>query len=386
MEEELGEGFIGSPIWAVVGARSNPPSDDEDDAEALSFCDLAIYADNDDCSWRGDTARGNASEDVDFEFSSFGSQVCSAEELFYKGRLLPLVPKKKPPEMEAARQCDFEYDLSFRKSYSCKENRAMPAEKVQAWRMNSLDSLTSRGYKNGSGSVIARRSVTGEPDFMFPRKSEKVAGNISRQPAKAHKSSARSNCASTSASSPSQSAKASKSSLKWQFFTLGLMKTPPIRLEDIRQRQSQARPSRERLGPEPVGSVLRRSVSCSSQDDVASPARSVKRCAETKAAAPSGLKLKAKSVKENIGGLEHETPRSSKAWRMLKPLSALNGCRASSNSVINCSSVKKTSFDAFTTQINNNNTHNNNTKLVAFEEPHRHSSALRPPPFCKISA
>lgn len=261
-----------------------------DEEEALSFCDLVTENDGL-LPWESTLRASNAGPadhfDFDFDFdpgrktfTSYSS--CPADDLFYQGRLLPL------PLRESGTY------FSSRRSYSGEENRLLLNEKLHPWRNNSQSSYWSR-------SISSRRNFadkSSRPDIS-------AAANVQSK---------------SKADRLYSTAPRLKTSLKWQFFTLGLMKTPSMKLEDMRLRQA-------KTNNNGVDNSLKRSVSWSYEEG-------------PKQAASANFQRKSKSAKENLRAEEIQSPRS-RGWKMLAPLTALNGCRASTNSVINCSTPKK---------------------------------------------
>lgn len=342
----LGDRFEESLIWSVADeyADSNTVSDEE--VEALSFCDLPITQGVEEaaCEWgntglreRRDSNAGRSDQE-DFEFGPNSSpsraHVCPADDLFYNGRLLPLTVQQR----SGNESDDIAGQFSYRKSNSYTEKQALLMEKLKAWRLHDSVEHSQLDYWNSSSKSQAPRSNFSinysqihNSDKLPPRQHAKpVSASTKSKQKKAVNSTAR-------PPPPPPAPSSSKSSLKWQFFTLGLIKTPPMKLEDMRQRQA-GRPSNYSAAD---NSILRRSASCNFyNEEIPKPAEREPRLAD--------FKKKSKSVKENVNlWTEAETPRSKGVgWRMLKPLVALNGgCRASTNSVIQCS-TKKFSHDS----------------------------------------
>lgn len=342
----LGDRFEESLIWSVADeyADSNTGSDEE--LEALSFCDLPITdggVGEAACEWGNSVLRerrdSNAgrSDQEDFEFGPNSSpsraHVCPADDLFYNGQLLPLTVQ----QISRNESDDVADQFSYKKSNSYNEKQALLMEKLKAWRLQDSVEYTQSNYWNSSNKAQASRS-----DFSFsysqihnsdklpPRQHAKPVKPVSASSKSNHKKAV--NRIARPPPPPPPAPSSSKSSLKWQFFTLGLIKTPPMKLEDMRQRQA-GRPSNYSAAD---NSVLRRSVSCNfHNEEIPKPAEREPRLAD--------FKKKSKSVKENVNlWAEAETPRSKGGgWKMLKPLAALNGgCRASTNSVIQCSTKK----------------------------------------------
>lgn len=340
----LGDRFEDSLIWSVADEYVDSNAGSDEELEALSFCDLPITDGVGEaaCEWGNSVLRerrdSNAgrSDQEDFEFGPNSSpsraHVCPADDLFYNGRLLPLTVKQR-----SRNESDDVVDqFSYKKSNSYNEKQALLMEKLKAWRLQDSVEFSQSNYCNSSSKFQGPRS-----DFSFSysqiHNSDKLPPRQHTKPVSASSKTNHKKAVNRTARPPpppSLAPSSSKSSLKWQFFTLGLIKTPPMKLEDMRQRQA-GRPSNSSAAD---NSVLRRSVSCNfHNEEIPKPAEREPRLAD--------FKKKSKSVKENVNlWAEAETPRSKGGgWKMLKPLAALNGgCRASTNSVIQCSTKKST--------------------------------------------
>ncbi|GLJ43456.1 hypothetical protein SUGI_0903560 [Cryptomeria japonica] len=292
---------------------SNLGSDDE---EALSFCNLPLYdKPRLSAEWnealRDSNAGSPGHQDFDFDFgcsSPMAYSACPADDLFHQGRLLPMsLPRSCSTESDAPSACS--------KSNSRNENRILLNEKLQSWRTDSLDSQSSFWTSSSSGnSQGSQGNLNHSASGKYLRRSNNAATASTKSKSKPNRGS----CTATKPPVPS-----SKSSLKWQqFFTLGLMKTPSMKLEDMRLRQQKPN------GHGVEKSVLKRSVSCSyEQGPKLAPKEPIS----------LNFRHKSNSVRENMSV---EEPPKSRGWRMLAPLTALNGCKASTNSVINCSTSK----------------------------------------------
>lgn len=338
----LGDRFEESLIWSVVDEYGDSNTGSDEEVEALSFCDLPITdggLGETTCEWGNSVLRerrdSNAgrSDQEDFEFGPNSSpsraHVCPADDLFYNGRLLPLTEQQRSRNESD----DVKDQFSYKKSNSYNEKQALLMEKLKAWRLQDAEDYSQSNYWNNPSKSQASRSNF-SINYSQIHNSDKLPPRQHANPVSASSKSKHKKTANRTARPPppSPAPSGSKSSLKWQFFTLGLIKTPPMKLEDMRQRQA-GRPGNYSAAD---NSVLRRSVSCNFyNEEIPKPAEREPKLAD--------FKKKSKSVKENVNlWTEAETPRSKGGgWRMLKPLAALNGgCRASTNSVIQCSTKK----------------------------------------------
>ncbi|GLJ43508.1 hypothetical protein SUGI_0904750 [Cryptomeria japonica] len=275
--------------------------DESDEGEVLSFCDLpsAELCAEWENSLRDSNVGCSDQEDFDFDIdfsgcSSTAYETCPADDLFHGGRLLPLAQSNAK--------------TLHSKSNSFGEKRLLLNEKLQAWRTDSLDSQSS--YWTSSSSNNSRASHRSLNFSASEKSSCRVNSN-----APSSKSKCRANR--TSCTSPKPAASSGKPPLNWQqFFSLGLLKTPPMKLEDMRLRQ------REK-------SVLKPSV-LSFDEEGPTLAGKLRKA--------SNFQQKSKSFKENVSG--EETPRT-RGWNKLSPLSSLNGCKSCTNSVVNSSTTRK---------------------------------------------
>ncbi|GLJ43455.1 hypothetical protein SUGI_0903500 [Cryptomeria japonica] len=261
---------------------------DEEDEEAPSLCDLpqngrAAYERS-----AGDSNRGcSEPQDFNFDLGSMAYQACPADDLFCQGRLLPLTLQRCRSESNA--------QLSYGKSNSCSENRRLLNEKLQAWRIDPLESRSNFWTYNSQASRTEN----------YNSQSDR---NIRRANSAAAKSKSKPNRSSSASQKPPPPPSGSKTSLKWQqVLTLGLLKAPAIKLEEMHVRQWKP----YKNGTE--NPTLKRSVSCNYQESL--------KLGKTESK-DLPFRQKSKSVKENrmVEGKER-----SKGWRMFAPLTSLNG-------------------------------------------------------------
>ncbi|KAH9297463.1 hypothetical protein KI387_029145, partial [Taxus chinensis] len=177
---------------------------EEDEEETLSLCDLitergahtgvALPVERE-VALQESNLGSSHRHDFNFHFdlgrsSSTAYKICPADDLFHQGRLLPLA------------------HFPYSKSNSTHENRLLLNEKVQAWRMDSqTKGYYSASHKNPQQGNLATSTGDSSTSKQANRKSK----------------------------SPSS---ASKTGLKWQqLLTPGLIKTAPMKMEDIRLKQ-----------------------------------------------------------------------------------------------------------------------------------------------------
>ncbi|GLJ43510.1 hypothetical protein SUGI_0904810 [Cryptomeria japonica] len=267
---------------------------ESDDEETLSFCDMLL------CDSAGTAAELESTQRVsnpdssdhqdfnfDFDFSSSNSTACetsAADDLIFNSSLLPLSR------------------LSYKDSNSFRQNELLLNEKLQAWRSESSDSLDSKSsYWTSSISDNSQAS-----NYSASQKGLRAVNST----ALSNKSNSMLNWTSSSSGS------CSKTSSGWlQFFSLGINKTPVMKLEDLRRRQLK----RDENGVNKP--VLKRSVSsyCERRPIVKKKAATCEQ--------------RSKFVKENKRVIETRRTRS---LRILALFTSLNSCKSSIDSVINC--------------------------------------------------
>ncbi|GLJ43524.1 hypothetical protein SUGI_0905010 [Cryptomeria japonica] len=266
---------------------------ESDAEETLSFCDMLLYDSAGTVSpQRVSTA--DSSDHHEFLFDlAFGSTASmanctsSADDLFHKGRLLPLT------ECTAHLPCS--------DSYSFKQIEGLLKEDLQAWRSQSLESNSSFWTSSSSNSSQAsQRSINYSASHKGLRASNSTAATIKTK-----------GIANWSAFS---SGSRSKKSPKWlQFLSFGVIKAPSgMELEEMRLRQCKRNDS----GLDQ--SALKRSVSSYYEEGP---------ILKKKAAS---FHQRSKSVKENKRAVE--APQT-KGFRMF---TLLNNCKFSVSSFINC--------------------------------------------------
>eukprot|EP01018_Ginkgo_biloba_P009859 Gb_21079 [translate_table: standard] len=360
-----------SEIWCAA-------SDNESEAEALSLSDLPVADYPEDCieqkrcenvilslqPWKyvlkacgvsKTSQKQQRQQQQDFEFSRSNSasreqvsqELCPADDLFYNGQLLPLSSSLRSQSMESKESHGSitQGSNSF-PSLQCQsgvENRSLSRDYSRTTSMDSqcssfcgsistsMSSGSSRNSehldKNNSNS--STKSVEFQNPIKFP-KSDSVLQSEGR---------------SILSRAPPPLSKPPKSSIKWQFFTLGLLKTPEMRLDDIRQRQGgssatsrgmsdRSRPASETSYPNPHGTIRGKPPQHSKE-------RTKIRTRHSENNLSSDTKLPIKNTKKtanekSVKGDQNPSVKRQeewKGWRILRPLSAMvsyrNGCRDS---------------------------------------------------------
>ncbi|GLJ43526.1 hypothetical protein SUGI_0905060 [Cryptomeria japonica] len=233
-------------VWA--GGEEYPDSitgrvDDEE--EELSFCDLVT--ERADLKSYGESSVQKEDFGFDLDLGACNSMafvISPADDLFHKGRLLPL-------------------------NFIRHEKSRLLNEKVQAWRRDSTNFI---GFNSRQSQDLRRPSV--------------YSDKILRQ--------------GNSTSKPPNSD--SKICFKWQqIFSMGLVKAPPIKVEEMRPKQG--KPKNDGLE---YTFLKRRALS---------------------------FQQKSVSVRDN---LSVKKARTHSSWWMLGPLKSFNSCKFSSNSVMDC--------------------------------------------------
>ncbi|GLJ43512.1 hypothetical protein SUGI_0904830 [Cryptomeria japonica] len=279
---------------------------ESDDEDTLSFCDMLLSDSAGTAAELASTQRvsnPDSSDHQDFHFDlDFGDSISTAcetsaaDDLIFNGSLLPLSECK-------AR-------LSYNDSNSFRQKELLLNEKLQAWRSESSDSLESKSsYWTSSISDNSQASCR---SFNYSASMKGLRPVNST--AFSNKSNVMANWTSFSSGSRSK-----RSSGCLQFFSLGINKTPVMKLEDLRLRQCK----RNENGVDKP--VLKRSISSYYEEGPI-----LKKEAAT-------FQQRSKSVKENKRAAE---TRRTKGFRILALFTSLNSCKSSIESVINC--TKKT--------------------------------------------
>ncbi|GLJ43511.1 hypothetical protein SUGI_0904820 [Cryptomeria japonica] len=273
---------------------------ESDDEETLSFCDM-LLCDSAELASTQRVSNSDSSDHQDFHFDldlggsiSTTCETSATDDLIINGSLLPLSECK-------AR-------LSYTDSNSFMQNRLPLNEKLQAWRSDSLESKSS--YWTSSVSDDSQASCR---SFNYSASHKGLRALNST--AFINKSNVMANW--TSFSSGSRS----KRSSGWlQIFSMGINKTPVMKLEDLRLRQCK----RNENGVDKP--ILKRSVSsyCERRPIVKKKAATYEQ--------------KSKSVKENKRAVE---TRRTKGFRIFALFTPSNSCKSSIDSVINCTTKPK---------------------------------------------
>ncbi|KAH9297464.1 hypothetical protein KI387_029146 [Taxus chinensis] len=264
----LGIAFETDKLWITPDSVMCIRWEEDEEEETLSLCDLVTERGaftgvglpvEREAALRESSPGSSHRKEFDFDLgrsSSTAYNICPADDLFHQGRLLPLA------------------HFPYSKSNSTHENRLLLNEKVQAWRTDSQ----TKGYYSASHKNLQQ-------------------GNLATSTG----DSSTSKQANRKTKSPSS---ASKTGLKWQqLLTPGLIKTPPMKMEDIRLKQV-GNPNNNRAD----NSFLKRSVSSNYQEGQMFGKMKLKTV---------NFQQKSKSVKENL--CVKETP-TSRGWRSLAPL------------------------------------------------------------------
>ncbi|GLJ43518.1 hypothetical protein SUGI_0904920 [Cryptomeria japonica] len=285
-----------------VCAGSMAESDDE---ETLSFCDMLLCDNAGTGAELASTQRVSNPESSDhqdfhFDFDFGGSistacQTSAADDLIFNGSIFPLSERKDR--------------LSYKDSNSFWQNEILLNEKLQAWRSESSDSLESKSsYWTSS---ISDNSQASYRSFNYSA-SQKGLRPVNST-AFSNKSNSMSNWTSFSSGSRSK-----RSSGCLQFFSLGINKTPVMKLEDLRLRQCK----RNENGVDKP--VLKRSVSSYYEEGPI-----LKKKVAT-------FHQRSESVKENKRAVE---TRRTKGFSILALFTSFNSCKSSIDSVIYCTKI-----------------------------------------------
>ncbi|KAG7020165.1 hypothetical protein SDJN02_16847 [Cucurbita argyrosperma subsp. argyrosperma] len=226
---------------------------EQEDEEALSFCDLPLKETQPPLNLNETPIRSSAavqSEDFDFNHCPppLPQPMCAADEVFFQGHILPL-----------------------RHSFSSENSHNNPFfPRNSSTRSESSDMLR---FRNGSTSSSSSRS-------HYSRSSSISNNSISiptNSKPRSHNNVFHSHPSPTpQIRSHSTSGRRSRSSSRWDFFRLGLLRTPGMELHDLKTRTNSASAAATPAAHTTAGSFLG-VVSCKKSVDTVAAAGKKKR-------------------------------------------------------------------------------------------------------------
>ncbi|KAJ6412960.1 hypothetical protein OIU84_005890 [Salix udensis] len=215
-------------------AGCTTPEEDDQDEEALSLCDLPVYRTKEESN---QSSRHQETETYqeDFEFGPWGgdgylskkSDMCAADDIFFQGQILPL-------RLSASSESDvhkFERDSSLNQSHCLSRSVSTDHNSISVFTTFSCSS--SRSHYSSSSSSSSTSPAIASTRMIKPKVQNQFLTHPSPKPQIRLPSTSLRNAA---CSRP-------RNSSFWDFFRLGLVRTPWIELQDLKVRNSVSRNS-----------------------------------------------------------------------------------------------------------------------------------------------
>lgn len=201
--------------------EENHHHDGEDD-EALSLCDLPENRSPENEEHSKKEAEGIKIEE-DFYFRSWSgrTEMCVADEVFFKGQILPL---RHSISSDSGL-------IGFRIDSHCVSR----SESMDHGGVSRLTSLSSRSSSSGSGISSSSWSSIATTAKIPKSKQSRIRNNFHAHPSPKPQ-------IKLSKSRPSVGSRSQRSSSAWDFFRLGLIRAPDLELQDFKARNSLSKP------------------------------------------------------------------------------------------------------------------------------------------------
>ncbi|GLT68817.1 hypothetical protein SLA2020_410160 [Shorea laevis] len=225
-------------------SEAEDEEDEEVDVEALSLCDLPVNFIVDHEKQCSTENKDIIKTEEDFDFGSWGgtpsAEMCAADEVFFKGQILPL-------------RLSFSSDSGFTGLQYDSRNPSQSISRSDSMDHGSVSRLTNLSSRSSSpGSHISSSSRTSITNITRNSNS-----NPSRISNKFHPHPTPEPQITVSKSQPRNVSSRTQRLPVWDFFRAGLVRPPEIELQDLKLRNSQTKPTRT-----PVS----RNSSCSSSN------------------------------------------------------------------------------------------------------------------------
>ncbi|XP_031277955.1 putative uncharacterized protein DDB_G0280071 [Pistacia vera] len=223
------------------GGRTSDREEEEEEDEALSLSDLPLnlinIEDNHDDQNRSSaeaSCQVKEPEDQEFNFGSWGgslsteSEMCAADDVFFKGQILPL---RFSVSSESGLTRLIQHDLSHNSVTSCLSRSESMDHLSSVDRLTSLNSSrsssSSRSHNSSSTTTTSTTTITKNSKpriirnqfhtYPSPKPQIRVSASQLRR---------------------NTSGNRSQKSTVWDFFRLGLVRTPEIELQDLKVRNN----------------------------------------------------------------------------------------------------------------------------------------------------
>ncbi|KAL9357193.1 hypothetical protein Peur_050446 [Populus x canadensis] len=277
--------------------------------EALSLCDLPVNRmkkENNQSSRHQETHQGTETNQEDFDFGPWGgdgylskkSDMCAADDIFFQGQILPL----RLSFSSESGVNKFESDSSMNPSHCLSRSASTDHNSIGVFTAFSGMSSSSRSHYSSSSNNTS--SAIASTRMIKPKIQNQFLTHRSPKPQIRLSSTSLGNAA----------CNRPRNSSFWDFFRLGLIRTPEIELQDLKVRNS----------------VSRNSSSSSSKSN-----SSIKKCGKINVSSDSsksGCKIKNMS-RHNSNDCGKNMEKRRKQSLLQKREGLLSGCSCSVSAV-----------------------------------------------------
>ncbi|XP_015963863.1 uncharacterized protein LOC107487682 [Arachis duranensis] len=212
--------------WKQV-EENDQDEDEDEELEALSLCDLPVNSiEQEDLPRKPPASQISETREAEFDFCSWGGPVemCSADEVFFQGQMLPLCVSSKSTTSQRYGQKHewlFESRSESMDHFSSSEFHSSSSRSSSLRSQNSCSSTSSTTITTRTTRTSnARREVRGHQFYTHhPSPKPQLKANITRQGSFGNNH-------------------GRKSSSAWDIFRLGVVPAPEIGLQDIKVRST----------------------------------------------------------------------------------------------------------------------------------------------------
>ncbi|CAK7337781.1 unnamed protein product [Dovyalis caffra] len=276
--------------------RSNPEEEgeEEEEGEALSLCDLPVNMVKEENSQsRGDPEAHQEAEtnQEDFDFDpcrggygslSNKSDMCAADDIFFQGQILPL---RLSVSSESGVN-KFKNDSSLNPSQSPSRSESMDHNSLGGFTSFSSRSSSSRSHYSSSSS--STNTAIASTRLIKPIIENQFLTHPSPKPLIRLSSTSLGNIAASNRP---------RNSSVWDFFRLGLVRTPEIELQDLKVRNSVSMNSSSSIRNS--NTIIKKSSKIKVSSDSSKSGRKMKNVSSDSI----GKKMEEQSLLEKRGGL-----------------------------------------------------------------------------------
>jgi hypothetical protein len=283
--------------------------EEDQEEEALSLCDLPVNRmkeENNQSSRNQEAHQGTETNQEDFDFGPWGgdgylskkSDMCAADDIFFQGQILPL----RLSFSSESGVNKFESDSSLNPSHCLSRSASTDHNSIGVFTTFSGMSSSSRSHYSSSSNNTS--SAISSTRMIKPKLQNQFLTHRSPKPQIRLSSTSLGNAA----------CNRPRNSSFWDFFRLGLIRTPEIELQDLKVRNS----------------VSRNSSSSSSKSN-----SSIKKCGKINVSSDSsksGCKIKNMS-RHNSNDCGKNMEKRRKQSLLQKREGLLSGCSCSVSAV-----------------------------------------------------